>query len=436
VAEAAFGMELRRSRQAAALSLRQLAVRVGYDHSYLSQVERGQRPGSVHLAQLCDRALGTGSALATAYERARPGRRPTALATARHSPVLFPAPRLAPTTAPGVAPEHAPVPALQPGPALPASADMLELTRHGLVGSFSQRPAGDEWPAVVTAYATEFPISAPADLLPELSADLELLRTTAAATPPQALAALTGSAARLAALMALTLVCLGRSRAAKRWWRTARDTADQSGDRQACSSVRSWEAISGLAEHRPLPQLLELADEAQVIADRLDWSADALAGRALVLATMGRTGAARKAMRDLRAVAAGLPTEVPSGSSLFGWPSYRLHYVESYVCTALGDTGGAYSAQERAFALCPPDHRRDRAELALHRARCLVRDREVAAGLATAMRALVELPDRCQTEFLYDAARRVLSAVPAEDLGRPAVRDYRELLMRRPYQRR
>jgi len=41
VAEAAFGLQLRRSRQAAALSLRQLAARVGYDHSYLSQVERG-----------------------------------------------------------------------------------------------------------------------------------------------------------------------------------------------------------------------------------------------------------------------------------------------------------------------------------------------------------------------------------------------------------
>lgn len=45
-----FGVQLRRCRQAAALSLRQLATRVGYDHSYLSQVERGRRPGSAHLA--------------------------------------------------------------------------------------------------------------------------------------------------------------------------------------------------------------------------------------------------------------------------------------------------------------------------------------------------------------------------------------------------
>ena len=69
MADAAFGMQLRESRKAAALSLRQLAVRVGYDHSYLSQVERGQRPGSADLARLCDRELGTGSHLASTYEQ-------------------------------------------------------------------------------------------------------------------------------------------------------------------------------------------------------------------------------------------------------------------------------------------------------------------------------------------------------------------------------
>ncbi|HZX05422.1 helix-turn-helix transcriptional regulator, partial [Kribbella sp.] len=49
-----FGSLLRQCRQTAGLSLRQLAAQVGYDHSYLSQVERGQRPGSADLARLCD----------------------------------------------------------------------------------------------------------------------------------------------------------------------------------------------------------------------------------------------------------------------------------------------------------------------------------------------------------------------------------------------
>ena len=60
-------------------------------------------------------------------------------------------------------------------------------------------------------------------------------------------------------------------------------------------------------------------------------------------------------------------------------------------------------------------------------------DGEVAAGLALAMRVLVELPDEWHTHYLYDAAGRVLSAVPGKELVRPAVRDYRELLGRRPY---
>jgi hypothetical protein len=123
-------------------------------------------------------------------------------------------------------------------------------------------------------------------------------------------------------------------------------------------------------------------------------------------------------------------------SSLFGWPAYRVHSVGSFVYTSVGDTAAAYEAQDRAFDLCPAEYLRDRAELQLQRAHCLVQDGEVAAGLATAMRVLVELPDHCHTEFVYAAAGRVLSVVPAVDLGRPAVRDYRELMLRRPYQQR
>src|SRR3954452_15097938 len=73
-ASSAFGTHLRQCRQAAGLSLRQLAARVGYDHSYLSQVERGRRPGSADLARLCDRELGTGSRLTGTYLRAHPKR--------------------------------------------------------------------------------------------------------------------------------------------------------------------------------------------------------------------------------------------------------------------------------------------------------------------------------------------------------------------------
>lgn len=396
MAEAAFGVELRRSRQAAALSLRQLAVRVGYDHSYLSQVERGQRPGSPHLAELCDRALGTGSALAAAYEQAHP--------------VLLPAAALA------------------------ASPGTLEATRHGLAGSFGQVPATDEWAAVIATYSRDFAATAPADLLPELTADVELLR--AAVGSSQAPTTLAVPAAELAMVMALTLANLGKGRAAWRWWRTARDTADGSGDVATRSLARSLEAIHGLHERRPRAEMLEIADRALALADRPDRIARALAARAQVLAVAGRADQAGLALRESVAVTAALPAEVLDDTSLFGWPAYRVHCVGSYVHTSVGDTAAAYEAQDRAFDLCPVEYLRDRAELQLQRAHCLVQDGEVAAGLATAMRVLVELPDHCHTELLYAAAGRVLSVVPAVDLGRPAVRDYRELLVRRPYQQR
>ncbi|WP_427889921.1 helix-turn-helix domain-containing protein [Kribbella sp. GL6] len=68
-----FGSLLRQCRQTAGLSLRQLAAQVGYDHSYLSQVERGQRPGSADLARLCDEQLGTAGRLTATFAQ-RPAR--------------------------------------------------------------------------------------------------------------------------------------------------------------------------------------------------------------------------------------------------------------------------------------------------------------------------------------------------------------------------
>jgi hypothetical protein len=107
--------------------------------------------------------------------------------------------------------------------------------------------------------------------------------------------------------------------------------------------------------------------------------------------------------------------------------------VEGRVCAELGYAAAGYVVLERALELCRPCNLVERAELELCLAHCLMVDSEVAAGLALAMRVLVELPDQWHTQYLYDAAGRVLSAVPGKELGRAAVRDYRELLGRRPY---
>ncbi|MFC0006355.1 helix-turn-helix domain-containing protein [Micromonospora siamensis] len=69
-----FGTELRRRREAAGLSLTDLAQRVRYSKSHLSKVESGAKRPSDALARGCDVALAAGGAL-TRLVSGRPGRR-------------------------------------------------------------------------------------------------------------------------------------------------------------------------------------------------------------------------------------------------------------------------------------------------------------------------------------------------------------------------
>jgi hypothetical protein len=68
-----FSTELRRRRQAAGLSLAELAVATHYSKGYLSKVENGVRPANRDLASRCDAALGaTGALVAAAGTQATP----------------------------------------------------------------------------------------------------------------------------------------------------------------------------------------------------------------------------------------------------------------------------------------------------------------------------------------------------------------------------
>src|SRR5215218_11132317 len=58
-----FGEELRRRRREAGLHQQELADRIAYHRSYLSQVERGRQVPAEQFAMLCDRALEAGGAL-------------------------------------------------------------------------------------------------------------------------------------------------------------------------------------------------------------------------------------------------------------------------------------------------------------------------------------------------------------------------------------
>lgn len=378
-------MQLRQCRQAVGLSLRQLAARVGYDHSYLSQVERGQRPGSADLARFCDRELGTGNRLLTAYERAH----------------------------------RTELPVTQPSP---VAGDLLAAAWCGLARTFDG--AWEEVPADDLADLRKIP---PARLLPELASEIHLLN---ARRSPGASGA---RVAQLSVLVATTLTGLGQVRAARRWWLAARVAADSSGEGWVRSLVRVREAVSGLAERRPLAQLLEMAQEglAHAVQGPAALVAQARGARAQVLAEMGRTAEAHQALQEM--VGAELPAASTASGSLADWASYEVHSVEGRVCSRLGYGIAGCVMLSRALELCPGDWLGERAGVEMELAECLVLDGEVAAGLALALRVLVELPDEWHTYYLYDAGERVLSAVREKEPGGAAVRDLQELLRRAPY---
>ena len=95
-----FGQVLRDSRRQRGLSLRKMQLLTSYDFTYLGQVERGEKNGSVELAAVCDRALGMDGTLVEKYRRAlapptRPAaqedemRRRTAIKAMAASPLAF-----------------------------------------------------------------------------------------------------------------------------------------------------------------------------------------------------------------------------------------------------------------------------------------------------------------------------------------------------------
>jgi len=377
---ARFGTQLRQCRQAVGLSLRQLAGRVGYDYSYLSQVERGQRPGSADLARLCDRELGTGHQLTDTY--AEKHRRAT--------------------------------------PVEPLPLDPLGAAWHQLTSGYGGVDAVDECgdPHSVP----------PGRLLPELVSELQLLQ----ARGPEHVASQAVRATRLCVLIAETLTGLGESRGARRWWWAGRAIADDSGEGWLRSELRAAEAVSGLAERRPLPQLLELADDALALAQhgpvRPSAVLQAHAVRARVLAALGEAVEAHRALQEVLSCSDALPS-----ASTHDLPPYQVHGLEGRVCTSLGYGTAGCLLLGRALELCPDDNLGERARLQVAQAECLALEGEVAAALALAMRVLVELPDEWHTYYLYDDADRVLSAARQREPGLLGVRDLQVLVERRAY---
>jgi hypothetical protein len=309
----------------------------------------------------------------------------------------------------------------------------LEALRHNLIEATREHDSASlaEWEAVAWDYAHTFSTVPPADLLDDLGTDLAIAQAQYSRLtdqPPQR--ALLRVIALLEAFVAQTLGNLGNAGAARRWWRTARSTADRSRDPEARTWIRGREIIHGLHERWPLPTVLGLADEAVGLkAPPCMGTGSVLAGRAQVLAAMGRSAEARSAMDDVYRVVDRLPARVTNDAdSMYGWPEYRLRHTESVVYTHVGDLPRATTAQDRALALYPDHMFRARAQVRLHQAVGMVKNGDFQTGAAHACQILAELPDGQRTEMVLQVARSVAQAIPQTERRRPEATALRELL--------
>jgi hypothetical protein len=308
----------------------------------------------------------------------------------------------------------------------------IETLRHNLIATMLGDPADlTDWEAVTWEYGRTYASTPPPILLESLATDLFVARERLnQPTDDQTRAGMQRVIAQLSVFMAHTLAGLGNTRASYRWWRVARNSASGSLD----SEVRTWvagrEVIGGLYEHRPLEELLALANNAVAIATMPGMgTGSVLIGRAQVLAAMGRASEARQAIARLYTILDRLPERVIRDvDSLYGWPEHRLRHGESFVYSYLGDEQQAAVAQERALLCYPPQMSRERAQIQLHQALCMVKGGDYSGGTCRAGHVLVELPDEQRTEVVLEVARSVARAVPACEQRRSEVAELRELL--------
>jgi transcriptional regulator with XRE-family HTH domain len=413
-----FGDRFKQLRKQSGLSFRRLAGQVHYSRSYLWNLETGGTRPTIEVASALDTALDAHGQL-LAIANASTAYAPSEVASEVYPPIsgeeghdvrrrhfIRTLTGLALSTPPLVG---------------------LEILRQGLGHAIGNDR--DQWNRITADYAQSYYTTPPDVLCERLGVDIGILQQLLASCPNDR--DLARAAANQSMVLAITLTSVGQTWMARRWWRTARDAADKSGDLGVRVMTRSQEAVKGLYDGSPLSSVLTLADETMTLAGRrvCPGVAGVIAGRAQALAISGRREEAADAVRAVEAITAKMPATDLADESMFGWPEHRLRHTESFVYTEIGDTKRAMVAQDIALRLYPDSHAGNRAMVQMHRASCLIQSRHVGDGVRYATDVLDALPVERHDQLLYEVARRVVAVVPHEENRRPECDDLRDRLV-------
>lgn len=311
------------------------------------------------------------------------------------------------------------------------SSAALEAIRTGLASALTgEEPQDldvDEWAEVAWEYGRSYGTASPDALVGDLAADLaDVQQRLDHERDDLRRADLTGVIAQLSGVLALSLSNLDQTRAARRWWRTARQAADASGIQPIQVWVRSCEGMRALYQQRP-ERTLALSEKALALGGP-QYAADPLAGKAQALAALGRDGEARATVGAVAQALSRMPASVSDDKeTVYGWPVGPSH-TESWVYAHLGDTAKAEKAASEALALYPAARLRQRALIQIHQAICMTRAGDCQTGATHAHAVIEGLPATQRTANVRDMAQTVLQAVPAAESARAPARELRELL--------
>ena len=479
-ARRALGRQLAAQRHAIGDTQAKLAAHLGYSRSTIANVETGRQHMTLDFWRRCDAALGASGSLVEAAEDAEElafqqrqhlaakaqAERQAKLRALRTSTTPAPTPgygddeisewllHRSQAEAPSVrsledGSSRDPVEednvqrrallqllaALGVGGAIPV--DALERLRGGLDAYMEPRAdlAIEDWERMAWEYGHVVIVQPTEQVVADLAVDIyEVHRLIKGTHTPLLRTGLMRVNAQLSALMADELHSLGQFGPAWRWWRTARDAADQSGDRDLRVWVRAREAINAFNSVRPTASVLALADEAVRIANGNASSglAEAYKNRAYGMMRRGDESAARTALRDMRRAFEELPGSITSDEdSLWGWPERVMHMAESWVYTSFGAPEAAI-AQERALSQYPSSWRTEVTRAKLFQSITLIHDRDMDGGLEHALASIESLPDDSHRRrpSILRVVGQVLDALP-DDRARtlPAARDLQAVMV-------
>lgn len=358
-----FGALLREQRNAAGISMGQLAKRVNYSKSYLSKIENDLKPPNATLARICDGVLDAGGALIEAAHSARAG-------------------------------------ALGRRQVLAGAGAVL-----GVVLAGGSRPILDE--GVVNGLRTSFEQlrglgmqTSPAVVLEPLVTQTHTVHALAVGNPEPVRSRLLLLAARMAEYVGWLSQEAGNEPDALSWTRHAAELASAGGDRGIASYAFVREA--GLALYRQDPvSTIDLARQAQRL-DRPGTRTFGLAARreAQGHALAGDRDAFERALDRAGETSFAHTADYPVLGSTVPNP---LALARGWSLADLGQVGAAAAILDVEVAKVPLSNRRSRARFGARR------------SLAHALNG--EIDESCRTlpETLDDAAR-VDSATVRTDL--------------------